>query len=131
MRFCGVDAIAETVPADSIIDRLANVQVDVATKVHSFSECSLAAVTWWLDLLASGDVRFLMIVPNALDNGGHQLVAREADGNLRDFLPEIVKRGYTLTVNEPKYLDPQAQRHGVAPTYCWLVRREGPRRAAS
>ena len=124
LRFRGVDAIAETVPADAIVDRLANVHVDIATNVHSFSECSLGTVTWWLDLVASRDIRFLMIVPNALDNGGNQLLAREADGSLVDFLPEIVKRGYTLVVKEPKYLDPLVQRHGVTPTHYWLFRRE-------
>lgn len=124
LNFRGVDSVAHVVPLDEIAARLSATSVDVATNVHSFSEMPFAAIMWWLDVVAARKVPWLMIVPNAMDNDGRALVSAESDGSRRDFLPEILARGYHLAIKEPKYLDPLIQRHGVTPTHYWLFRHD-------
>jgi len=70
----------------------------------------LASVEWWLDLLARNHVRYLMVVPNAFNR-----TARERNGATPSFEPSIAAAGYDLIAEEPKYLSPAAQRHGLYP----------------
>jgi len=123
LRFRGADR-ATVVPLDEIKQVLANNPINLATNIHSFSECTLAAVQWWLDLLREHAVKYLMIVPDIYRNGGHSLLTREQRSNdpahMKDFMPEIVSRGYRLVEKRPKFLDANVQRYGVSPTYHYL-----------
>ena len=123
LKFREVDRAATAVPLDEVRARLQRDAVDVAVNIHSFSECPLAAITWWLDLVAERAIPHLMVIPNALANGGQQLLSREPGGSNVNFQPEIERRGYRLSVREPKYRDPLMQRHGVTPTHYWLFER--------
>lgn len=120
LRFRGVGDRARVVPLDEIDAALEREPVDLAVNVHSWSECTLGAVEWWLDLLARHRVRHLMIVPNSEDHGGTRLTSIEPDRSHRDVLPALGARGYRQLACEPKYLDPAVQRHGVSPTRHWL-----------
>ncbi|MBO0887437.1 MAG: putative sugar O-methyltransferase, partial [Acidimicrobiales bacterium] len=64
LRFRGVDDRASVVPLDELETVLSTNHIDLATNIHSFSECSLRAITAWIDLLAEHQVRHLFIVPN-------------------------------------------------------------------
>ena len=123
LRFRSTDR-ATVIPLDEIRQALAATPITLATNIHSFSECTLAAIQWWLDLLREHSVRFLMVAPDAYSNGGHQMLTREtADydaSQMRDFMPEILARGYKLVDKRPKYLDSNVQRYGVSPTYHYL-----------
>jgi SAM-dependent methyltransferase len=115
---------ATVVPLDEIRQAIAASPVRLATNIHSFSECTMAAIQWWLDLLREHSVPYLMIVPDTYSNGGHQMLTRESgtydEGNMKDFMPEIKARGYQLVEKRPKFLDPNVQRYGVSPTYYYL-----------
>jgi hypothetical protein len=122
LRYRGVQDTAVVVPLDEASSVIADGAVDVAVNVHSFSECPLAAIEWWLALLAQARVRHLFIVPNT----GEQLVTREADGRSLDFAPAIRAHGYELIAREPKYRRSLgAQRHGLYPTHYHLFERRG------
>jgi putative sugar O-methyltransferase len=88
-------------------------QVDLATNVHSWSECPLRAISWWLDFLTDREVPQLMIVPN----DGERLLSLEDDGQRLDFAPLLGERGYTLAAREPKFGETSCQRFGVYPTH--------------
>ncbi|HYV62599.1 MAG TPA: hypothetical protein VE958_07985, partial [Bryobacteraceae bacterium] len=120
LRFRGVGARAEAVPLYDIEAALEGHAVQLAVNIHSFSECSLAAIEWWLDLLGKRRVRHLLLIPNADTHGGTKLLSAEPDGRRLDLLPSIAARGYRLTVREPKFSDPDVQRHGISPTYHYL-----------
>ena len=108
---------AVVIPLDQIDSALAGRSIDVAVNVHSFSECRLEAVDWWLSLLERHRVRYLMIVPNAgREHGGRSLATN--DGH--DFGPLIERHGYRLVVREPKYRDPVVAEFGINPTYHYL-----------
>jgi hypothetical protein len=99
---------------------LASHPVHLAVNVHSLSECSLASIEWWLDLLRKHRVRYFLLVPNADAHCGTMLLSRERDGSKLDMLPSITSRGYQLVIREPKFKDPDIQRHGISPTHHYL-----------
>ncbi|MBI2837732.1 MAG: putative sugar O-methyltransferase [Acidobacteria bacterium] len=120
LRYRGVDRRAIVVPADEIEALFASEKIDLAVNVHSFSECTMAGVCWWLDLLRRHAVRHLMIVPNADDHGGERLLTTEGDGARVDFRPALESRGYRHVIKQAKYLDSRVQEHGVSPTQHYL-----------
>jgi hypothetical protein len=109
-------ARATVLPLDQIDEALARAPVDLALNIHSFSECQLSAVEWWLALLAKHRVRHVMIVPNTGRHGGRSLATNDG----RDFAPLIQQYGYKQVVREPKYRDPTVQDLGINPTYHYL-----------
>lgn len=93
---------ARVVPLDRIDAELEPGSFDLAVNVHSFSECPLAAVAWWIDRLVALGVPRLFVVPNE----GEQLLTLEPDGSRRDFAPVLAAAGYALEVREPVIDDP-------------------------
>ena len=130
LRFRKVDQKAVVVPLFEVENILENNSIDLAINVHSFSECTLASIEWWLDILKKYRVKHLMIVPSAGAHGGTRLLSREREGvretamtrekHFFDLLPHLKSRGYELLVREPKYLDAGAQKYGVSPTHHYL-----------
>ncbi len=119
LNFRGVAATATAVPLDEIGNAIAPNTIHLAMNIHSFSECSLPAVNWWLDLVANNRVRYLLIVPNA---GASENSLRTTEGGKpgRDFFPEIISRGYRLLKRRPKYCSPALQKYGITPAYYYL-----------
>lgn len=70
---------------------------DVAVNIHSFSECSLEAIRWWLDRIAEREIEWLLIVPNTPD----ELRSTEADGSMKPFRQDVLDRGYELVDDRP------------------------------
>jgi putative sugar O-methyltransferase len=114
---------AEVVPIFDIQEKLAGISIDLAVNVHSFPECTLASTVWWLELLRKFRVKYLLIIPNSDMHGGTKLMSTEKDRSRKDLLPVIESSGYKLKVQEPKFLDPSVQKHGVTPTYHYLFER--------
>ena len=119
LRHRGVADRVEVVSLDHIADRFEHVEVDLVTNVHSFSECCLQTIRWWLDLVARVRARYLFVVPNAYHNGGTQLLSREADNRFLDFRPDIEARGFRLVRCDAKYLNDSLHQFGIN-TYQYL-----------
>ena len=100
--------------------------IDLAVNIHSFSECSMEAVEYWLSRCAELQVEYLFIVPNLSAEGGE--VLRLVDGT--DYTPLLVKYGYHLCLAEPKYRNPLVQQRGVSPAWYYLFR-ASPDRSSS
>lgn len=85
---------------------------DVCVNIHSFAECSLDAIRWWLDRIAEREIEWLLIVPNM----PAELLSTEADGSKRPFLDEVLRRGYELAderyLHENDELRPLIDQHG-------------------
>lgn len=112
LRFRGQDDKAKVIPLDEFERTLAERSVDLAVNVHSFSECRIPAIDWWLSNLAKYKVKHLMIVPNTADT------LRSDDGTEYGHLLE--KHGYKLIAKDPKYRDPLVQEYAVNPAYNYL-----------
>ena len=96
-------------------------EVDIAVNIHSFSECSLAAVDAWMALLADLRVGHLMVVPNAVSRDGSDGITMRTNAG-EDFSAVVRRHGYVLAANEPKYADPVVQEYGVSPAAHLLFR---------
>lgn len=70
---------------------------DVAVNIHSFSECSIDAIRWWLDRIAEREIPWLLIVPNTPD----ELRSTELDGSMLPFRQDVLDRGYELFDSRP------------------------------
>ena len=118
LRFRGLQDRATVVPLDEIESALGSRKVNLAINIHSFTECHLPAIEWWLSLLASHGVEYLMLVPNACDHGGRRL--ENNDG--RDFSDIVERHGYRLVAMEPKYRDPVVHANAINPTFHHLFK---------
>jgi putative sugar O-methyltransferase len=112
---------SQVVPLDEIETAAAAANIQVAMNIHSFPECTLEAIEWWLDLIAKCRIQYLFIVPTP---DGSKLLTSENNRPGRDFLPSILSRGYRLRRKRLKYCLPALQRYGVSPTYYYLFERE-------
>jgi hypothetical protein len=121
LRFRGVREVARVVPVDCISGAIRGRQIDIVTNIHSFSECTLEAVLWWLNILDTASVTYLMIIPNTSDN----LMTIEKDGSRLEFGSAIEGHGYRLIEKEFMFEDaPSLQKYGVhAAATVWLYRR--------
>lgn len=75
---------------------------DLAVNIHSWSECTHAAVEWWTQELARLAVPNLLVVPNE----PAELSSLEADGARHDLIPLLERAGYGLVKREPLIDDP-------------------------
>lgn len=116
LRFRKLENRAKVVPLDDIESTLKNQTVDIAVNVHSFSECSISAIEWWLSLLEKCRIKHLMIVPNSLDHGGELLLTNDR----QDISKVVEKHGYKLMVKEPKFRDSLVQKYAINPTCYYL-----------
>jgi hypothetical protein len=115
----GASPRAVVVPLDHVRETLGHHPVDLAVNIHSFSECSLAAIAWWMETVSRARVKYLMMVPNSLNNGGARLLTND----LHDFQPVVERHGYKLVAKDPKYGDPVVQQYAICPTYHYLFER--------
>jgi hypothetical protein len=93
---------ARVVPLPAIGEEITPGSFDLAVNIHSFTECTHAAVAWWLDWLQRLRVPNLLIVPN----DGPDLLSLESDRTRRDFAPLVEAAGYELAASEPVFDDP-------------------------
>ena len=112
LQFRNLVGKAKVIPLDEIEIALAERSVDIAVNIHSFPECRISAIEWWLSLLARHRVKYLMIVPNIGDS------LQTHDGH--DFKNLITEHGYQQIAKEPKYRDPIIQQYALMPVYHYL-----------
>jgi len=110
LRYRGVDDRAKVIPLSDLLG-LDGTRIDIAINIHSFSECTPAAIEWWVNWLARHSVEYVFVVPNIQ---GPLTNAREEIG------PILEQRGYRLVVEEPKYPDPMIAKYAVYPGWRYL-----------
>jgi putative sugar O-methyltransferase len=118
LKFRGCESKAKVLPLDEVETELNN-RVDIALNVHSFGECPLESIRWWLDLISTRQIQYLFIVPN-----GEKLHSWEADNMRINYAPLILERGYKLIAKQPNYAHSAiVRRHGLYPCYYYLFGR--------
>jgi hypothetical protein len=110
LGFRGITDRASVIPLDEVADVVAETEIDLAVNIHSFAECPVSAIEWWLDLLGRSTVRHLLIVPNTKT----QLLSKERNAPRIDFMPLVRQAGFDLVRMRPKYGDSDfMQQHGL------------------
>ena len=116
LRHRGVDHKAEVIPLDEIEANTDIEGIDLAINIHSFSECQLDAIDWWISQISAKKIKYAFIVPNAIIDIGNVLATNDG----KDFSYILEKHGFKLIAKEPKYRDPVVQEYGINPTYHYL-----------
>ena len=105
LDYRGCSPPARVVRLDRLDSELRPGAFDLAVNMHSFSECPLAAIQWWIDMLARLEIPYVLIVPNE----PQELLSTELDGARQDFGSLLTGAGYTLEHREPVIDDPAVQ----------------------
>jgi len=120
IRYRNLENKAHVIPLYDIEKTLSSEKIDIAINIHSFSECKISAIEWWLHLLEKNRVKYLMIVPNVVIKGSSALITNDS----KDFQYIIKNHGYKLIAKEPKYSDPIVQEYAANPSYHYLFELE-------
>jgi hypothetical protein len=123
LAFRQVTDRAIVVPVDEIESHMTRRPVTVAVNIHSFSECTAAAVNWWLALLNRHAVPYLFVVPNPRTDADTRITGVEKNGSYSNLSGVFRANGYHLLVREAKFADPAMQACGVTPTWYYLFGR--------
>ena len=97
LRFRNAGERARVVPLDQV-DKLPAGQFDLATNIHSWSECTKAFVAFWLDRVCALNIPHLFIVPHFAN-----LSTKEPDGAVATYDDELERRGFKLVLKQRKF----------------------------
>ncbi len=96
--FRGVSDKVKTVPLDRIEAMLNANPIDLVTNIHSFQECTIASISWWLKVLSTHRIKHFMLA-----HYRSELLSTEGDGTAQDFRPLIERLGFELVAKESVY----------------------------
>ena len=89
---------AKTIPLDTVQTSLEHHDIDVVTNIHSFQECPMASISWWLDAISRCKAKYFMLA-----HYDDELLSREQDYSQENFRPLLEKHGFRLIAKEPVY----------------------------
>ena len=98
----GLAERARVVPLDEVPTALEPNHFDLAINIHSFSECTLEAVQWWIDQVVRLKIPYFLIIPNHPE----QLLSNEGGGVRKDFRAYLEQAGYEQANSEVLIQDP-------------------------
>ncbi len=120
LDYRGANAGTMVVPLHEL-DRLQHQSAppDLAVNIHSWDECGLDAIRFWLALLSDLNVKYLFLVPHQ-----EECPAREPDGSRPSYLPQILAHGYRIERKVHKYQASRVlQTQGICPVWYYLFKR--------
>ncbi|WP_084806624.1 putative sugar O-methyltransferase [Bradyrhizobium sp. NAS80.1] len=100
------------IPLDEFETFIASTPIDLAINIHSFSECSLVAIDWWVERLAANKVKQLLVIPNHVDAASQRCLTNRGE----DMELIFERHGYIAVIREPRYPDGILQRYGIDPS---------------
>lgn len=98
LGYRGVSDRAKAVPLDRIEETLRANPIEIVTNIHSFQECTVESISWWLDVISRCEIRYFMLA-----HYKDELLSKESDGTKKDFRPLLEMRGFELVAKEPVY----------------------------
>ena len=90
--------------------------IHLVVDIHSFSECAIEAVNYWVSRCAELKIEYLLIVPNASAQEGKALRLIEAPTSVR----LLARHGYRAVAFRAAVRHPEVQRYGVSPKWYYL-----------
>jgi len=92
--------------------------IDLAVNIHSWSECTLESINFWLDRIVALGTRYLFVVPHTAEG-----LSMERDRSGICFWPTIEAHGFDLVTTAPKYVRMEDQDGGIFPSSYFLFER--------
>lgn len=115
---------AETIPLDRVERTLPNNPIDIVTNIHSFQECTMKSISWWLDVILRCEAKYFMLA-----HYRDELLSREMDKTQTDFRPLMELHGFELIAKEPVYEpDTLAATYGLYPKRWYYLFRSRTRK---
>lgn len=107
LKYRGVYPTMQAVPLD-YLGQISN--VDLATNVYSFAECTLSTIDYWLKFCADLNIKYFFLCPHDYSLTVGAFVSHETDGRNLDYWPLFERYGYKLLRRvykyEPKEISP-------------------------
>ena len=123
----GVSNKAQAVPLDLIEERIQENSIDIVTNIHSFQECMLESISWWLEVIARSHAEYFMLA-----HYRDELLSSEPDGTKVNFRPLLERHGFELVAQEPVYAPGTlAESYGLYPERWHYLFRASRRQNAS
>lgn len=117
LKFRGSQARTKVVPFDEV-DRLSEAKYDLAVNIHSWSECTLEFIKFWLGRIRDLKIPYLFIVPHFAD-----FSTKEADGSNLSYYEELERHGYKQHIHRRKFhRSTVADRFGIYPADYWIFK---------
>ncbi|WGD54938.1 putative sugar O-methyltransferase [Bradyrhizobium sp. CB1650] len=111
LKFRAAEGVS-VVPLDRFETFIASTPIDLAINIHSFSECSLTAIDWWVERLSINKVKRLLVIPNHADVATQRCLTNRGE----DMELIFERHGYAAIIREPRYPDSILQRYGIDPS---------------
>lgn len=124
LSYRGLAERGRVVELDKIETGLNPGSFNLAINIHSFSECTLEAVTWWAAQLDRLEVPWLLVIPNDSD----KMLSNEGGGKRLDYRPCLEAAGYELKICEPVFDDPGVRDCMAIDDYFFLFERRTGRK---
>jgi SAM-dependent methyltransferase len=127
LRYRGVSNKAQAIPLHLIEDRIQKNSIDIVTNIHSFQECKLESIFWWLEVIARSNAEFFMLA-----HYRNELLSCELDRKKINFRPLLERYGFELIAQEPIYAsDTLADSYGLYPKRWYYLFRSSRRKNRS
>lgn len=107
---------------DHLLDCDMPTNIDLAVNIHSFSECGIDAIKFWIEYIRKLNVSYVFIVPNANHESGKVLYSSEWCGEPLPYEHLLNENGYQLIDLQPKYSGLDENTSAVSPTYYHLYK---------
>jgi hypothetical protein len=126
LGYRGVSDRAKAIPLDTIETALDTNPIDIVTNIHSFQECTVESISWWLGVISRCEIKYFMLA-----HYRDALLSNESDGTKRDFRPLIEMQGFELVAKEPVYAPGTlAATYGLYPERWYYLFRNKMQKAA-
>jgi len=118
LKFRQAAARTRVVPFDEV-DHLGDRPYDLAINIHSWSECTLEFIRFWLGRVRDLKIPYLFVVPHFQD-----FSTKEPDGSNQSYFEELGKHGFKEMLHQRKFQrSTVTDRYGVYPADYWIFKR--------
>lgn len=116
LNYRGLGDEVDVISLTEISRYLENHPIDLAINIHSFSECSVETVRWWVNLLRANNVKHIFVVPNRADKSGTIALTNKGENMNEVFYNE----NYDLKYSNSKYNNNIIQKYGINPSFYFV-----------
>lgn len=97
-----------------IEEKLKTIKIDMAINIHSFPECNINDVEWWIKLINSNKIKYIFFVPNSPDSTPDYILTNDKSSSILDI---FTKYNYKVKHFRNLYTELNIEYSYVAPFF--------------